>query len=82
MDLHCEIVTPDKIIYDGPVGLVTVPSANGKFTLLKNHAPIISVLSEGDIRVIGKDGHENFYKCKSGVLECEANRVTILISEI
>lgn len=78
-DLHCEIVTPVKVIYNAPVGLVTVPGDKGSFTLLKNHAPIISVLSEGQIRVIGKDGHESFFDCKNGVLECENNKVTILI---
>lgn len=82
MDLHCEIVTPDEILYDGPVGLVTVPGASGKFTLLKNHAPIIAVLKEGNIRVIGKDGHENFFACTTGILECEHNKLVILISEI
>ena len=78
-DLYCEIVTPEKVIYDEPVGLVTVPGDKGQFTLLKNHAPIISVLTKGQIRVIGKTGHEEFFNCVSGVLECENNKVTILI---
>ncbi len=79
MDLHCEIVTPLKIIYDAPVGLVQVPGEKGEFTVLKNHAPIVSVLNEGKIRVIGKDGHENFFDCKSGVVECKNNKMVILI---
>ncbi|MCU4155162.1 ATP synthase F1 subunit epsilon [Carboxylicivirga sp. A043] len=78
-DLYCEIVTPDKVIYGETVGLVTVPGEKGQFTLLKNHAPIISVLKEGKIRVISKTGREEYYDCKSGVLECENNKVTILI---
>jgi len=81
-DLHCEIVTPQKVIYDGDVGLVTVPGEKGEFTLLKNHAPIISVLVKGKIRVIGKTGHEVFFDCSSGVLECEKNKVTILIHKV
>jgi len=80
-DLYCEIVTPIKVIYNAPVGLVTVPGDKGAFTLLKNHAPIVSVLSKGKIRVIGKDGHENFFNCERGVLECENNKVTILIQK-
>ncbi len=78
-DLYCEIVTPDKVIFAEAVGLVTVPGAKGQFTLLKNHAPIISVLTEGKVRVISKTGREEFYNVKSGVLECENNKVTILI---
>ena len=80
-DLHCEIVTPVKVVYNAAVGLVTVPGNKVSFTLLKNHAPIISVLSNGKIRVIGKNGHEKFFNCERGVLECENNRVTILIQK-
>lgn len=79
MDLHCQIITPSEVIYDALVGLVQVPGAKGNFTLLKNHAPIISVLTKGQIRVIGKDGHESFFDCTNGVLECEDNTVVILI---
>lgn len=81
MDLQCEIVTPMDIIYSAPVGLVQVPGDKGQFTVLKNHAPIVSVLSEGQIRVIGKDGHEHFFDCKSGVVECKNNKMVILIHE-
>jgi len=80
-DLYCEIVTPVRVIYAATVGLVTVPGDKGSFTLLKNHAPIVSVLSKGKIRVIGKDGHESFFDCERGVLECMDNKVTILIQK-
>lgn len=79
MDLYCEIVTPDKFIFEGSVGLVTVPGDKGKFTMLKNHAPIISVLGKGEIRVIEKSGHEKMFDCQSGMLECKNNKLTILI---
>lgn len=81
MDLHCEIVTPAKIIYDATVGLVQVPGEKGQFTVLKNHAPIISTLAKGKIRVIGKDGKEQYFECKSGVAECKNNKLVILIHE-
>lgn len=81
MDLHCEIITPEKIVYDATVGLVTVPGVSGKFTILKNHAPIIAALKEGSVRVIGKDGHEHFFECKSGVLENEDNKLVILLNK-
>ncbi len=80
-DLHCEIVTPSKIIYDAKVGMVQVPGTSGMFTVLKNHAPIVSNLSKGKIRVIGKDGHEEFFDCKNGVVECKNNKMVILIHE-
>ncbi|MBS2096808.1 F0F1 ATP synthase subunit epsilon [Carboxylicivirga linearis] len=80
-DLHCEIITPLQVVYDAPVGLVQVPGEKGLFTVLKNHAPIISVLTEGSIRVIGKNGHEKHFDCKSGVVECKNNKMVILIHE-
>jgi F-type H+-transporting ATPase subunit epsilon len=79
-DLHLEIVTPEKILYDDYVGLVEVPGQRGRFTVLRNHAPIISVLSAGNIRVQGKTGTEYNFKCQSGYLECNNNKVTILIN--
>ncbi len=78
-DLYLEIVTPDKIIYDGDVGLIHIPGESGEFTLLKHHAPIIASLGKGEIRVIGKNGIEDLFKCNGGVLECQDNKVTILI---
>ncbi len=81
-DLYLEIVTPEKILYDGPVGLVEVPGADGRFVLLRDHAPIISTLVRGDIRVIGKDGYDHKFHCKQGVLECHDNHAVILMDEI
>jgi len=79
-DLYLEIVTPDRIIYDGTVGLIDIPGENGAFTILKHHAPIIASLGKGVIRIIGKTGSEEEIKCDGGVVECQDNKVTILIS--
>lgn len=81
-DLHLEIVTPEQVVFDQPVGLVEVPGMQGRFTLLRNHAPIISVLSQGIIRVVGKTGSEYAFECEGGYLECEANKATILVGKI
>ncbi len=78
-DLFLEIVTPDEILYEAPVGLVEVPGANGRFVLLRDHAAIVSTLTKGEIRVIGKTGVEEHFKCYEGVLECHDNHVTILM---
>lgn len=78
-DLYLEIVTPDEVLYDAPVGLVDVPGSSGRFVLLRDHASIISTLTKGDIRVIGKSGVEEHFKCREGVLECHENTVVILM---
>lgn len=80
MDLYCEVVTPEKILFDGPVGMVELPGALGRFTVLRDHAPIISTLTSGRIRIIGKDGVERLFRCLEGVAECIDNHLIILMS--
>jgi len=78
-DLYLEVVTPEEILFEGPVGMVEVPGTSGRFTVLRDHAPIISTLVEGRIRVIGKDGVERFFNCKKGVVESRDNHMTVLM---
>jgi F-type H+-transporting ATPase subunit epsilon len=81
MDLFLEVVTPEEILFEGPVGMVEVPGSTGRFTVLRDHAPIISTLIEGRIRVIGKDGVERFFICRKGVVECKDNHMTVLMDQ-
>lgn len=81
-DLFLEIITPEQLIFSQPVGLVEVPGAKGRFTLLRNHAPIVSVLVKGKIRVVGKTGTEYLFECEGGFVECENNKATILADHI
>jgi F-type H+-transporting ATPase subunit epsilon len=81
-DLFLEIITPEQLVFSQPVGLVEVPGAKGRFTLLRNHAPIVSVLVAGKIRVVSKTGTEYQFECKSGFIECENNKATILSDNI
>ncbi len=81
-DLYLEIVTPEQLVFSQPVGLVEVPGEKGRFTLLRNHAPIVSVLTGGTIRVVSKTGTEYLFRCDSGFLECGNNKVTIIASNV
>ena len=81
-DLHLEIVTPEQVVFEQPIGLVEVPGSNGRFTLLRDHASIISTLSKGVIRVVGKTGTEYFFVCDGGYLECAENKATILVTRV
>lgn len=80
-DLHLEIVTPNEILFEGPIGLVDIPGASGRFTLLRGHGPIISNLVAGTVRVISRVGHEHLFPCKGGVVECLNDKAVILIDE-
>jgi F-type H+-transporting ATPase subunit epsilon len=80
-DLHLEIVTPNEILFEGPIGLVDIPGATGRFTLLRGHEPIISNIVTGTVRVISRVGHEHLFPCKGGVVECLNDKVVILMDE-
>ncbi len=77
-----EIITPDKKIFSGEVKLVKVPGSKGTFEILKNHAPIISTLDKGTIKVIGLDDKEQFFEINGGVIENKANKIIVLAESV
>lgn len=75
--MNLEIVTPDKTIFKGEADLVQLPGIDGFFEILNNHAPLISVLKEGIIKIqIQKK--EDFFEVKGGVVEVLENKVLVL----
>ncbi|MFV0554939.1 MAG: ATP synthase F1 subunit epsilon [Mangrovibacterium sp.] len=76
--MHLEIITPDKTIFTGDVKSVTVPGTNGSFEVLENHAPIISTLDEGKLRVVDTHGTEAFIELAGGVVEVKENKMIVL----
>jgi F-type H+-transporting ATPase subunit epsilon len=75
--MHLEIITPDKKIYTGEVTSVIVPGTVGQFELLKDHAPIISTLQNGKVKIKDKEGVKTF-DIKGGVVENLKNKIVIL----
>ncbi|RXQ89025.1 ATP synthase F1 subunit epsilon [Ancylomarina salipaludis] len=73
-----EIVTPEKKIFSGEVDLVQLPGINGSFEILKNHAPIISTLDRGVIKIKTANGQIELFEVEGGVVECKKNTVIIL----
>ncbi len=75
--MHLEILTPEKKVFDGEVSIVTFPGAEGSFQVLDHHAPLISLLKEGEVAYKGKDGAQNV-RISGGVVEVLKNRVVVL----
>ena len=73
-----EIITPDRKLFTGEVKLIQVPGTKGSFEILKNHAPIISTLKQGTIKIIDQQDQEEFYDILGGVIEVKKNKVIIL----
>jgi F-type H+-transporting ATPase subunit epsilon len=73
-----EIISPDKNLFSGEVVLVQVPGSKGSFEILKNHAPIISTLEHGVVRILSNDGSETIFEVDGGVIEAKNNKIIIL----
>ncbi|WP_310557244.1 F0F1 ATP synthase subunit epsilon [Flavobacterium sp.] len=88
-----EIVSPEATLFSGEVTSVAVPGVNGEFQMLNNHAPIVSLLKQGNVKIIGsnfkiaKEFQAKFNKVNeqtywlaitSGTLEMNGNKVIVL----
>lgn len=77
--MHLDIITPEKTLYSGEVKSVQLPGSAGSFEVLENHAPLISTLDPGKIRVRMVDGKEEFFEVESGFVEVLNNKVSVLV---
>jgi len=73
-----EIITPEKEVFKGEVGSVKFPGIAGEFEILNNHAPIISALGKGNIRIITTDNKTKNYDINGGVIEMQNNKIIVL----
>lgn len=73
-----EIIAPDKNLYSGEVDLVQVPGSKGSFEILRNHAPIISTLEKGQIRIVDQKGGTTLFDVDGGVIEAKNNKIIVL----
>ncbi len=79
--MNLQVLTPDKTIYEGEVDSVIVPGSKGSFEVLHNHAPIVSSLNKGEVRIKSKQGSKSI-NIDSGFIEVLDNKVVILAEGI
>lgn len=75
--LQLKIVTPEKIIFEGPIDQVTLPTMDGEITVLKGHEALMSVLASGELVAV-HDGEHIPFALVGGFLEVKDNVVVIL----
>lgn len=76
------ILAPEKQIFKGEAVAVTIPSVNGSFTALENHAPIVSLLEKGEILVETSESQEKLkFPVSSGFVEISDNVVTACVEQ-
>ncbi len=76
MTLH--ILSPEGTLVRADVSLVTLPGVAGRFTVLKDHAPLVTALEKGAIRYV-TDGEEEYLPIREGFVEVRDNAVTACV---
>lgn len=70
---------PDSTLFEGEVKLAQLPGTGGLFEILNNHAPIISSLKAGTLRLVTQDGDEQQFEIRGGVVKSQQNNLLILV---
>jgi F-type H+-transporting ATPase subunit epsilon len=76
--MKLEIISPEQTIYSGEVSLVQLPGIDGSFEILNNHAPLISVLAAGKVKIEDAQKQTKYFDIKGGVVEVLHNKVLVL----
>ncbi len=89
--MYLEIVTPEATLYKGDVDSIAVPGVNGEFEMLNNHAPVVSLLTKGNVKIYGAvelaeevadkfttEGKITMLPIESGTIEMKDNKVIVL----
>jgi len=77
--MNLEIITPEKIVYKGEVVSIILPGSKGVFQILNNHAPIISTLQKGEIKIKDSNNKKDNFDVNGGVIEFQNNNAIVLI---
>jgi F-type H+-transporting ATPase subunit epsilon len=77
--MFLEIITPEKKLYSGDAEIVKLPGTSGYFEIMLNHAPLVSTLIAGKIKVTDSKGVIAYFEISGGVVEVVNNNVIVLI---
>ncbi len=77
MPIHCEIISQDRIVFQGDVEIVLLPGTAGEMGILPHHAPVLTTLKYGVIKV-RQNGKEEIFTVAGGVAEVQPDVVTVL----
>lgn len=80
--IHLQVVTPRKIVFEGEVEKLTAPGVMGPFQVLFNHAPIVAALTSGLLHLTTLDGKTEYFALSGGILELHENKVSVLADAV
>ncbi len=77
-----EIVTPQKSVFSGSVESFSAPGANGGFQVLVDHAPFLTTITVGEVKLRDQSGKELFYATSGGFVEVSSNHMFFLADTV
>jgi F-type H+-transporting ATPase subunit epsilon len=77
-----EILTPEKKLFSGDVQGVQLPGIDGLFEVLDKHAPLVSALGVGNVKVLHKGSAAENYSIQGGFVEVINNKATVLVEGV
>lgn len=77
--MKLEILTPEKKLYSGEVYGVMLPGISGLFEVLDKHAPMVSALGKGNLKILKGKNDVELYSIQSGFVEVLNNKATVLV---
>lgn len=79
--MELEIISPERVVFTGEVESITLPGTLGQFTILPDHAALISSLKSGEIIFKNAEG-ENTIRIDSGFAEVRDNKISVCIEKV
>lgn len=76
---HLQVLTPEKIIFDGDVAALVAPGKEGYLGVLSGHAPLITSLRAGVLIITDANKKKLFYNVSTGFLEVSNNKASIIV---
>jgi len=76
--VHCDIVSADESLFSGLVEMVVAPGSMGDLGVTAGHAPLLTNLKPGPVRLVKQNGEEEVYYLSGGYLEVQPNNISIL----
>jgi len=77
MPIRCEIVSQDRMVFEGDADMVILPGIEGEMGILPNHAPLLSTLRYGILKV-RRQGVEELFTIAGGVVEVQPDLITVM----
>lgn len=78
MTVHVDIVSAEAEIFSGPATMIFVPGVMGELGIMPRHAPLLTKIKPGEVRIRTEDGNEEFFYVSGGMLEIQPHVITIL----